>query len=272
MRADYYSLLEVSPEATPRELKAAYYRLAKLYHPDHNAGNPVAEERFKLVAEAYRTLGVPERRQEYDNWLRLHNLYSATPELEAFSAATRRVRPFHYSARRARERQERRTGRGEERPRARRRFGGILPRSGSSKAHTWLFLGFYALVVFNLMPIFFRHMFSSPAPVAKKVRSAAEENKVSEAEARRRVLAMEQELRQRAEAGEAAAQYRLGLYLFNKSTRGREVGAQPTVLRRAAGAAYRREALLWLERAAAQGHAGALRLMGQLARPGGGGR
>ncbi len=265
MRADYYQLLDVAPEASPQELKAAYYRLAKRCHPDHNAGNPAAEERFKLVAEAYRTLGVPERRREYDNWLRLHNLYRGTPELEAFSSS-HRVRPFHYSARRARERQERRSGRAAERPRARRRIVTLVPFTGSRKLNTWLFLGFYALIAFNLLPIFFRHMFSSPAPVVKTA-APVEEAPVSEAEARRRILALEQALRQRAEAGEAQAQYQLGIYLFNKSSRGRGEGETPSLLRRAASEGYRQEALHWLRQAAGQGHGAAARLLRRLSHP-----
>ncbi len=261
MRADYYQLLDVAPDATPRDIKLAYYRLAKRYHPDHNEGNSAAEERFKLVAEAYRTLGVPERRREYDNWLHLHNLCPGASELEVFASA-RRVRPFHYSSRRARERHERRTGRAGERPRARRAFRS-LPFSGSGKLNSWLFWGFYGLIALNLLPIFFRHMFSPPSHVVKKV-EATEQPTPSEAEVRRRVLALEQELRQKAEAGEAEARYQLGLYLFNKSSRGRGEGAKPSLLRRAASQAYRKEALHWLSLAAEQGHGGAIRLLKRL--------
>ncbi len=261
MRADYYQLLDVSPGVSQKELKAAYYRLAMRYHPDRHADDPAAEERFKLVAEAYRTLGVPERRHEYDNWLCLHNRYQCAPELQAFSSA-HRVRPFHYSSRRARERQEYRAGGRMERPRVRRRAGGLLFRS-NGKVNSWLFLGLYALVVFNLLPIFFRHIFSSPAPVVKKS-SPAEEPRVDELVVRRRVLEMEQALRQRAEAGEAAAQYELGLWLFNKSSRGRGEGVVPSVLRRAASAGYRQESILWLRRAAEKGHALAMRLLKRL--------
>ncbi len=266
MRADYYQLLDAEPGASAAELKAAYYRLAKRYHPDLNAGNPAAEERFKLVAEAYRVLGVPERRLEYDEWLRVQQLYRRAPELAAFSASPSaagdapRVRPFRYSARRAQERQERRYGRAEGRSRSRRRAGSLVfTRSG--KVNTWLFIGFYALIIFNLLPIFFRHMWAdSPAP-ARRGAAPAAEAKVDEATARQRVLEMEHALRRRAEAGEAVAQYRLGLYLFNKSCRGRGEAEAPTLLRRAANAAYRAEALEWLSRAAAQGHAGAGRLL-----------
>ncbi len=261
MREDYYQLLDVSPEASAKDIKAAYYRLAKRYHPDVNLGNPAAEERFKLVAEAYRTLGMPERRREYDNWLRLHNICPGATELEAFSAA-RRVRPFHYSSRRARERQERRSGHSSERPRSRRLFRS-LPFGGSSKVNGWLFFGFYALIAFNLLPVFFRHMFSSPAPVVKKAQLEQEE-KVEEVVVRRRLLEMEQALRQRAAAGEADARYQLGIYLFNKSSRGRGGEAQPSVLRRAASEGYRKEALLWFRMAAEQGQGAARRLHNSL--------
>ncbi len=263
MREDYYQLLDVQPEASAQEIKAAYYRQARRFHPDVNAGDPAAEERFKLVAEAYRTLGVPERRRDYDNWLRLHNIYGARSEMEAFAAA-QRVRPFHFSARRARARQERRRGSAEARPRARRVFR-TLPFSGSRRINSWIFFGFYALVIFNLLPIFVRHMVADPVPVSRKPAPAAEEKpEVSEVVVRRRLLELEQALRQRAEGGEAEAQYQLGLWLFNKSTRGRGEGATPTLLRRAAGAAYRREALEWLGRAVAQGHAAAARLVKRL--------
>ncbi len=263
MRPDYYQLLDSSPEASAQELKAAYYRLAKRFHPDHNAGNPAAEERFKLVAEAYRTLGVPERRREYDAWLRLHNICPGASELEGF-ATRQRIRPFRYSPHRAQARQERRTGRAATRPR---RVFRSLPFRFSHKAHSWLFLGFYALVIFNILPIFFRHMFASPAPVVKKASPATEEKKVEEVQVRQRLMEMEETLLRQAEAGDAEAQYRLGLWLFNKSTRGRGEGRAPSLLRRAASAGYRREALEWLERAAGQGHGAACRLLRRLAPP-----
>ncbi len=261
MRADYYELLELQPDASPKDIKAAYYRLAMRCHPDRNADNPAAEERFKLVAEAYRTLGVPERRREYDNWLYLHNRYHAAPELASMSSAAR-VRPFHYSFRRAEERQRtrregRRRGREPERSRAGVRRGVLFRRS--SKVNTWLFLGFYVLLAFNLLPMVLRQMSPRPIRAAKPVaETAAVPN---EADARRRVLAMEQDLRRRAEGGEAEAQFYLGLYLFNKSARGRGEENPPGVLRRAASTAYRQQALEWFSKAAAQGHEGAGRFV-----------
>ena len=63
---DYYRLLELPRSATPAEIKAAYKRLAMRYHPDHNQGNPVAEERFKLINEAYHVLADPLKKGRYD--------------------------------------------------------------------------------------------------------------------------------------------------------------------------------------------------------------
>lgn len=62
---DYYKILEVSPEASAEEVKLAYRRLARRYHPDVS-NDYEAEERFKEVAEAYEVLGDPERRAAYD--------------------------------------------------------------------------------------------------------------------------------------------------------------------------------------------------------------
>lgn len=62
---DYYKLLEVRVTATSAEIKSAYRRLAKLFHPDKNPGY-LAEEKFKQIQEAYATLINPVRRAKYD--------------------------------------------------------------------------------------------------------------------------------------------------------------------------------------------------------------
>ncbi len=62
---DYYAILGVPRNATPEEIKEAYRRLAKEYHPDKNP-SPEAEERLKLVNEAYQVLSDPAKRAEYD--------------------------------------------------------------------------------------------------------------------------------------------------------------------------------------------------------------
>jgi curved DNA-binding protein CbpA len=65
-RKDYYQILEVSLAASKEEIRAAYRRLAKLYHPDRNAGNAEAEEKFKLINEANEILSNDILKHEYD--------------------------------------------------------------------------------------------------------------------------------------------------------------------------------------------------------------
>lgn len=64
---DFYEVLGIDKTAGQAEIKAAYKRMAMRYHPDHNAGNKVAEETFKLVNEAYHTLSNPEKKLRYDS-------------------------------------------------------------------------------------------------------------------------------------------------------------------------------------------------------------
>ncbi len=91
MRPDYYELLDISPKASPAEVKAAYYRQAKKYHPDCNPGSGDAGERFKLIAEAYHVLRERGRRADYDAWLERHRCLRRAPELEKM-AGNRPVR------------------------------------------------------------------------------------------------------------------------------------------------------------------------------------
>eukprot|EP01129_Flabellula_baltica_P001134 TRINITY_DN11046_c0_g1_i1.p1 TRINITY_DN11046_c0_g1~~TRINITY_DN11046_c0_g1_i1.p1 ORF type:complete len:262 (-),score=58.80 TRINITY_DN11046_c0_g1_i1:157-942(-) len=65
MKKEYYIVLEIEEDATPKEIKKAYYRLALKYHPDKNS-DPEATETFKKICEAYEVLSDPEKRERYD--------------------------------------------------------------------------------------------------------------------------------------------------------------------------------------------------------------
>lgn len=64
---NYYDSLGVPESSTQEEIKKAYRKLASKYHPDKNSGSKDAEEKFKEIAEAYETLGNPDKRKAYDS-------------------------------------------------------------------------------------------------------------------------------------------------------------------------------------------------------------
>ena len=67
-KRDYYEVLGVKKDADENTIKKAYRKLAKKYHPDSNAGDAGAEQKFKEVTEAYNVLSDKEKRKLYDRF------------------------------------------------------------------------------------------------------------------------------------------------------------------------------------------------------------
>jgi molecular chaperone DnaJ len=67
-KRDYYEVLGLTRNATDQDLKSAFRKLAKEYHPDRNGGDASAEKRFKEIAEAYEVLKDPQKRAAYDQF------------------------------------------------------------------------------------------------------------------------------------------------------------------------------------------------------------
>jgi curved DNA-binding protein CbpA len=222
---DYYELLDVEPTVPQSVLKSAYYRQARIYHPDRNPGNPAAEERFKLIAEAYRVLGDERERRLYDEARERETRYADAPELAGMK---RRVR---FSVRRGRAGDKRRSG-------IRRRFT-ILP--ARKKMPRWVVWGLVAFWMSALLPLLL-----SSGGVALKLGKAPQKVKKTEPSAevvRERLARVHAELEQKAAAGEPIAQLRLGLMLYSGS----------------AGVPMNRPAAqIWWQKAAAQGNKTAL--------------
>src|SRR6202140_4977345 len=67
-KQDYYELLGVPRKAAQKEIRQAYRRLARKFHPDLNPGDKSSEEKFKQVQEAYDVLSDTKKRQAYDQF------------------------------------------------------------------------------------------------------------------------------------------------------------------------------------------------------------
>ena len=196
-RPDYYELLDVEPTVPQAELKLAYYRQAKKFHPDRNPGDTAAEERFKLIAEAYRILGDEDERRLYDESRERNLRYADAPELASMQRVTR------FSVRRG-------AGR-ESRSKAPRRRFTILPRR--KKMHPlviWLMGLFW---VSALAPFVLRTggRTLGPPPAASRKEKAEPAAEV----VRERLARMRADLEQAAAAGDVRAQLRMGLLLYS---------------------------------------------------------
>ncbi len=84
-KRDYYEVLELSRDCSSADIKAAYRRLARQYHPDVNNGNPDSEEKFKEISEAYAVLSNPEKRSQYDMYGFSGNLFDGINFESVFS-------------------------------------------------------------------------------------------------------------------------------------------------------------------------------------------
>lgn len=82
-KQDYYELLGVSRKASTKDIRAAYRKLARKHHPDLNPGDKAAEEKFKLIQEAYEVLSDPKKRQMYDQFGFYAENYRGGPPPEA---------------------------------------------------------------------------------------------------------------------------------------------------------------------------------------------
>jgi curved DNA-binding protein len=68
MYIDYYKTLGIDKNATPKDIKSAYRKLARKYHPDLNPNNKDAKKNFQQINEANEVLSDPEKRKKYDKY------------------------------------------------------------------------------------------------------------------------------------------------------------------------------------------------------------
>ena len=78
---NYYDVLGINSNSSKKEIKEAFYKLAKIYHPDINKG---AEEKFKEINQAYEVLGDDGKRKIYDESLKYGNAYEEHPGYEEY--------------------------------------------------------------------------------------------------------------------------------------------------------------------------------------------
>ncbi|TAL63300.1 MAG: J domain-containing protein, partial [Legionella sp.] len=84
MDKDYYKIMGVSQDASEKDIKTAYRKLARKYHPDISKESN-AEERFKEMGEAYEVLRDPKKRAEYDQYLKNKDFQQRTYQDSGFN-------------------------------------------------------------------------------------------------------------------------------------------------------------------------------------------
>jgi molecular chaperone DnaJ len=95
-KEDFYKILGVKKDAKPDEIKKAYRRLARKYHPDVNPGDKGAEERFKEMSEAFDVLSDPKKRKVYDRFGQYSDNLANAADAGAGATYTRGA-PFDFS-------------------------------------------------------------------------------------------------------------------------------------------------------------------------------
>ena len=92
-QVNFYFILNVSPQAKDQEIKKAYLKLARIYHPDKNRGNKLAEKKFQQINEAWQTLKDPKKRQLFDDRLKKAQKPSSPMEQEMGHAVRVQEKP-----------------------------------------------------------------------------------------------------------------------------------------------------------------------------------
>ncbi len=95
--ADYYQVLKVPNKASNKEIKSAYRRLARKLHPDVNGGSEETAREFASIAKAYKTLGNPQTRADYDRRL-LDSQYKINPDSSVFDSQNQHARKWRQRA------------------------------------------------------------------------------------------------------------------------------------------------------------------------------
>src|SRR4030081_3083136 len=97
VKEDFYKILGVKRDAKPEEIKKAYRRLARKYHPDVNPGDKAAEDRLKQMSEAFDILSDPKKRKVYDRFGQYSDSLANAAAEGAGPTYTRTGAPFDFS-------------------------------------------------------------------------------------------------------------------------------------------------------------------------------